>query len=88
MIAPIVIVCVLAFSGDGYLRFPPQSFSLKWFSIFFGDGRWRQSLWSSVVIALIACAVSTVLGFLAAYALVRGVTSRQRNSCFPSCCCR
>ena len=72
MIAPIVIVCVLAFSGDGYLRFPPQSFSLKWFSIFFGDGRWRQSLWSSVVIALIACIVSTILGFLAAYALVRG----------------
>lgn len=72
MIAPIVIVCVLAFSGDGYLRFPPQSFSLKWFSIFFGDGRWRQSLWSSVIIALIACIVSTVLGFLAAYALVRG----------------
>jgi ABC-type spermidine/putrescine transport system permease subunit II len=62
----------LAFSGDGYLRFPPQSFSLKWFSIFFGDGRWRQSLWSSVVIALIACTVSTILGFLAAYALVRG----------------
>ena len=72
MIAPIVIVCALAFSGDGYLRFPPQSFSLKWFSIFFGDGRWRQSLWSSVVIALIACTVSTILGFLAAYALVRG----------------
>jgi putative spermidine/putrescine transport system permease protein len=72
MIAPIVIVCVLAFSGDGYLRFPPQSFSLKWFSIFFGDGRWRQSLWSSVVIAVIACTVSTILGFLAAYALVRG----------------
>lgn len=72
MIAPIVIVCILAFSGDGYLRFPPQSLSLKWFSIFFSDGRWRQSLWSSVAIASIACIVSTILGFLAAYALVRG----------------
>ncbi|SHG74874.1 ABC transporter permease [Bradyrhizobium erythrophlei] len=72
MIIPIVIVCVLAFSGDGYLRFPPQSFSLRWFATFFGDGRWRQSLWSSVFIALIACTSSTILGFLAAYALVRG----------------
>ncbi|MCC2653745.1 MAG: transporter permease [Microvirga sp.] len=72
LIAPIAIVCVLAFSGEGYLRFPPESFSLRWFSAFFGDGRWRQSLWSSFVIALIACAISTVLGFLAAYALVRG----------------
>jgi putative spermidine/putrescine transport system permease protein len=72
LIAPIVIVCVLAFSGEGYLRFPPESFSLRWFAAFFGDTRWRQSLWSSVVIALIACAISTALGFLAAYALVRG----------------
>src|SRR5262249_6507428 len=37
-----------------------------------GDGRWQQSLSSSVIIALIACTISTMLGFLAAYALVRG----------------
>ena len=72
LMAPIVIVCVLAFSGEGYLRFPPQSFSLRWFSAFFGDSRWRQSLSSSLLIALIACVISTVLGFLAAYAFVRG----------------
>ena len=72
LIAPIVIVCVLAFSGGGYLRFPPESFSLRWFVAFFGDTRWRQSLWSSVVIAFIASGIATVLGFLAAYALVRG----------------
>lgn len=71
LIAPIVIVCVLAFSGQGYLRFPPQTFSLRWFSNFFGDARWQQSLWISVVIALIACVIATVLGFFAAYALVR-----------------
>ena len=71
LIAPIVIVCVLAFSGQGYLRFPPESFSLRWLQAFFGDTRWRQSLWSSVIIALIACVISTVLGFLAAYSLVR-----------------
>ena len=35
--APIVIVCVLAFSGQGYLRFPPESVSLRWFAAFFGD---------------------------------------------------
>src|SRR5918995_3534320 len=72
LIAPIAIVCVLAFSGGGYLRFPPDSFSLRWFSAFFGDTRWRQSLWSSVVIALVASGIATSLGFLAAYALVRG----------------
>jgi ABC-type spermidine/putrescine transport system permease subunit II len=72
MLAPIVIVCVLSFSGEGYLRFPPSSFSLKWFDIFFGDTRWRQSLVSSTLIALVACVIATTIGFLAAYALVRG----------------
>jgi putative spermidine/putrescine transport system permease protein len=71
LITPIVIVCVLAFSGQGYLRFPPESYSLRWFAAFFGDARWRQSLWSSVLIALVACLISTVFGFLAAYTLVR-----------------
>lgn len=71
LMAPIVIVCVLAFSGQGYLHFPPQSYSLRWFAAFFGDGRWRQALWSSTLIALVACTISTVFGFFAAYAFVR-----------------
>jgi putative spermidine/putrescine transport system permease protein len=72
LMVPILIVCVLAFSGEGYLRFPPSSFSFRWFSAFFGDTRWRQSLSSSLIIALIACVISTMLGFFAAYAFVRG----------------
>lgn len=71
LLAPVAIVCVISFSGDGYLRFPPESFSLRWFAVFFGDSRWRQSLLLSTQIAVTACTVATVLGFLAAYALVR-----------------
>ena len=72
LIMPIVIVIVLSFAGDGYVKFPPSSYSLKWFNIFFGDTRWRQSLMSSTIIALVACAISTTLGFITAYALLRG----------------
>src|SRR6478736_6218675 len=71
LIAPIAIVIVLAFSGQAFLKFPPDSLSLRWFDAFFGDARWRASLGLSVAIALIACAVATTLGFLAAYAFVR-----------------
>jgi putative spermidine/putrescine transport system permease protein len=71
LIVPIIIVIVLAFSGQGFLKFPPDSLSLRWFLAFFGDARWRASLWSSVVIAAIACAIATLSGFFAAYALVR-----------------
>jgi putative spermidine/putrescine transport system permease protein len=72
LILPIAIVVVLSFSGGTFLKFPPDSYSLRWFAAFLGDERWRASLWSSLEIAVIACAVATVVGFGASYALVRG----------------
>jgi putative spermidine/putrescine transport system permease protein len=72
LMAPIVIVVILAFSGAGYLKFPPTSLSLRWFVRFLGDPQWQAALWYSLVIGVIACVVSTVVGFLATYALVRG----------------
>ena len=71
LLAPIVIVVILAFSGDGYLRFPPTSFSLQWFDRFFGSPQWQRALLSSLIIGTIACIVSTTIGFFGAYAFLR-----------------
>ena len=71
LLAPIVIVVILAFSGDGYLRFPPTSFSLQWFDRFFGNLQWQRALLSSLIIGAIACIVSTTIGFFSAYAFLR-----------------
>jgi len=78
LLAPIVIVIILAFGDQSYLRFPPQSFSLRWFNAFFGDPRWQKALLSSLSVAAIACVVATALGFGAAYALVRGRLRRKK----------
>ena len=72
MLAPIAIVVVASFSGDGYLKFPPDSLSLRWYVRFLGDPRWIASLSNSLVIATMTCAISTALGFLAAYSMTRG----------------
>lgn len=72
LLAPIVIVIIASFSGDGYLKFPPESLSLRWYERFLGDGRWRGAILNSLVIAAMACVFSTFLGFLAAYAMMRG----------------
>ena len=72
LILPIAIVVVLGFSGGTLLRFPPTSLSLRWFAAFLGDPAWRAALWSSLAIGGVACVVATGVGFLAAYALVRG----------------
>lgn len=71
LLAPIGIVVILAFSGDGYLHFPPSSLSLQWFDRFFGDAQWQRALLSSLIIGAIACAVSTTIGFCAAYVFLR-----------------
>src|SRR5271156_7119049 len=72
LLAPIVIVVILAFSGDGYLHFPPSSLSLQWFTRFFGNIQWQRALLSSLIIGAIACVVSTTIGFFGAYAFLRG----------------
>lgn len=72
MLAPIVIVAIASFSGDGYLKFPPETLSLRWYARFLGDPRWIASLINSLLIAVMTCLLSTALGFLTAYAMARG----------------
>jgi putative spermidine/putrescine transport system permease protein len=78
LMAPIVIVVILAFSGAGYLQFPPTSFSLRWFVRFLGDPQWQASLWYSLIIGVIACVLATTVGFFAAYAFVRGTFTAKK----------
>ncbi|MCW3474680.1 ABC transporter permease [Limobrevibacterium gyesilva] len=79
MIAPIVIVAVLSFSGDAYLQFPPRSLSVAWYQRFLGDARWRTALLNSTIIAGMTSVLSTVLGFLAAYVMARGTLAGKRT---------
>lgn len=72
LVGPIVVVAIVSFSGDGYLAFPPSRLSLQWYARFLGDGRWQAAVANSLVTAALCCAISTVVGFLAAYAFLRG----------------
>ncbi|MBN9091746.1 ABC transporter permease [Pandoraea pnomenusa] len=72
MIVPILIVMTVSFGKSSYMIFPPTSFSLRWYDEFFSSPEWMSSLGSSVLIAILASAIATTLGFLGAYSLVRG----------------
>lgn len=78
LMLPIVIVIVLAFGAQDYLKFPPTSYSLRWFVAFFGDSRWQHALRTSVLIAVSACVIATVVGFFAAYAFVRSTMRAKK----------
>lgn len=72
LMAPIVIVIILSFGEQSALKFPPDSFGLRWFNTFFNDSRWQKALRSSLLVGGLSCVIATAIGFLAAYAMVRG----------------
>src|SRR5207245_2385858 len=72
LIAPVVIIVIVSFSGADYLSFPPPRLSLRWYERFFGTPGWRQSIVVSVQVASLTMVFATGLGLAAALALVRG----------------
>jgi ABC-type spermidine/putrescine transport system permease subunit II len=69
---PILIVIPMSFSSAKALTFPPPGFSLRWYEAFFGDSRWMDAMWISVLVALVSSVAALLLGGLAAYGLRRG----------------
>jgi len=75
--APVVIVIPLAFSSADFLRFPPPSYSLRWFENFFSRRDWMEAAVNSLKIGVLTAGLATVLGTAAAYGLVRGRSKRK-----------
>lgn len=72
ILAPVLIVVAIAFSGTDSVAFPPASYSLRWFGKFVGERELVSSLGLSAALALVASGASLVVGTLAAFGLVRG----------------
>ncbi len=72
LIAPVVIIVIVSFSGADYLTFPPPSLSVRWYERFVGAPGWRQAIVVSAQVAGLTTVFATALGLLAALALVRG----------------
>jgi putative spermidine/putrescine transport system permease protein len=69
---PILIIFMYAFNTeDAAFSFPPQGFTLKWFSIAFSRVDVLESIKLSLQIACVATFIALVLGTLASFALYR-----------------
>ena len=71
MLAPLVIVCLVAFTPEETLTIPTTSFSLRWFDQVLHHPDFVQSFWNSLGLAVSAASISTALAVPAAIALVR-----------------
>ena len=66
---PLVIVVVYAFNKSVSGSWPPQLFTLKWFSVAWQDPALKGALRTSVIAAICATLIALVLGSLASFAV-------------------
>ncbi|QYA10419.1 ABC transporter permease (plasmid) [Agrobacterium larrymoorei] len=69
--APVVLITLFSFHSTPSLTFPFTGFSLRWYHTIFSNADFMQSLWNSVRVATLSAVATTLLGAMAALALVR-----------------
>lgn len=67
---PLLIVIVYSFN-DSKLNAEWVGFTWKWYGVLLEDEQMLQAAWNSLIIGVIASAVSTLLGTMAGYAMYR-----------------
>ncbi|MQA01886.1 MAG: ABC transporter permease subunit [Streptosporangiales bacterium] len=72
LVLPTLVVVGISFTSGGLLAFPPKGFSLRWYESFLGSATWLNGLATSLQVAVLTMILATVLGTMAAIALVRG----------------
>jgi putative spermidine/putrescine transport system permease protein len=71
LLAPVILVLPISFSGENYMVFPPATWSTKWYGAFFADSKMLGALGTSTLLALVVMTLSLAIGLPAAYAIVR-----------------
>jgi putative spermidine/putrescine transport system permease protein len=71
MLAPILIVCAVAFTPEGYLSFPTNGLSLRWFKAIARYPEFVTAFWTSVWLGLVSSAIALSFSVPAALAIAR-----------------
>ncbi|GAB3794022.1 ABC transporter permease [Virgibacillus kimchii] len=72
ILLPIITIIIMSFNASRSLSFPLQDFTLDWYFNYFESKTWLTATVYSLQIGFLTACSTTVLGIMAAYALVRG----------------
>jgi len=61
MLAPMVVVCLVAFTPENTLTMPWNGLSLRWFAAVFAHNDFMTSFYNSVQLAFFSASISTLL---------------------------
>ncbi|MCW5687258.1 MAG: ABC transporter permease [Pseudolabrys sp.] len=71
MLAPIVIVCIVAFTPEGFLSFPTNGLSLRWFRTIAQYPEFIRAFWVSIWLGALSSVIALSLSVPAALAIAR-----------------
>jgi putative spermidine/putrescine transport system permease protein len=71
IVAPLAIVCVVAFTPLGYISLPTDGISLRWFAAILDNPRFISAFWISLGLGVVSSLISTLLAVPAALAVAR-----------------
>jgi putative spermidine/putrescine transport system permease protein len=71
MLAPLVVVIAVSFTGKGYISLPTDGMSLRWFRALWRADDFIAAFWLSVRLGAVAATVAVILAVPAALALTR-----------------
>ena len=71
MLAPLLIVCVVAFTPENTLSIPTTHLSLRWFKAVFAHSDFVQSFKNSLYLALLSATLATAIAVPAGLAIAR-----------------
>jgi len=71
MLAPILVVCFVAFTPEGYLSFPTHTWSLRWFKAIARYPEFIAAFWRSLGLGALSSAVAVAISVPAALAIAR-----------------
>jgi putative spermidine/putrescine transport system permease protein len=71
MLAPIVVVCAVAFTPEGYLSFPTHGLSLRWFRAIADYPEFIRAFWLSIGLGALSATIALAVSVPAALAIAR-----------------
>lgn len=71
MLAPIVVVCLVAFTPEGFLSLPVNGFSLRWFRTIASYPEFVHAFWVSLGLGMVSSFVALLFAVPAALAIAR-----------------
>lgn len=71
ILAPIVMVCAVAFTSEGFISLPTNGLSLRWFYAIFDNPRFIEAFWFSLGLGALSATIAIVLAVPAALAIAR-----------------